>query len=1013
MDGIWDDAYRVELKRAAEFWMDRGVIVLPVISAILPAERWPRKSHKTGAVQRDENGNTKPLFGGKLPSRWDANGNPRMLQWRKILNGDRKPPTREEVLRAFEPVSKGAAAELGSPIGFCICGSTTTVVVDLDKPELNEKLLSLVGKDARVELSGSGGLHVIVSPADGMESWQKETGVHKLWTFTEGDSSKVGEVLGPGSIAVMAPTRRSETEAYSVLQGVEPLQVEALAAISVYPTASKTKSELPVSSSPTNKGERTGFLSSVIGSVVPALKACLGKKARGLLEGDLTSYTQDGEKFDRSGTFTGFAKEAFGVENVLRQAGKPFTGSADELIELAVDCLSTLDTEHDEPIADKLDRYLASIDREGCDADLEKVLKRHSFESIPPELRKKSYHQIQEERFKWLSDEAPFTVCGYDEAHLYVLPVVSGLIQALKLEKLRQETQLCLLTPDGEKTWFYSPFTYETEKGRQVIDWNAIGDMLASSRQMLSIFNPEMIRGRGCWIDDGRAVMHLGDELVLNCKRMPINTIQSRFIYAKSRDLPGPAETPLSDEEANTLADILSRFNWEKPADHFHLLGWIVSALICGAVPWRPNAHLTGPSGAGKTTVLESFVEPLLAGLAFKTNGSGSEAGIRQSLKHDSLPVIFDEIEGESRADKARIKALYQLMRGASSPGGAQVVKGSSSGVAQTFLIRSNFLLSSINVGLENEADINRTAVLTLRPLRKEQVDNRDETDQLLADITQETGRKLLARVLNQIDVILENCRVFKRACSQHRGTARAGDVYGTLAACALAFFPEGDRVLTVPEALDILRRYAPLADDEVSPTEVGGDGADRDAQACLDLLLTLQLRVARTVGIDKTQRTVSLLTALEAIAGVHSGYEDIEVAFRDVGLKVINHVELAVSPDHPVLAKHFADSPWASSAWSRALKRHPLCHSKEVRFGHVKKKGTPFFVISDLVAVPDDQPVSPAHNGLVTRSPEHLPPWMPAEITCPEGKGVQSRWRKYSDEEIERLEKEASALLA
>ena len=981
MDGVWDDDYRVELKRAAESWMDRGVIVLPVITAILPADRWPKRNRKTGQTELDKHGKPKPLYGGKLPSRWDANGTPRMIQWKKIIEGNGKPPTREEVLKWFDPVTKGPAGELGSPIGFCICTSNTTVVVDLDQPDYNDKLLQLLGDGALVERSASGGLHAVVTPADAMKSWLKDKGVHKNWTFTDGDSVKVGEVLGSGSIAVMAPSRRSATEAYSVLQGEQPLEIDSLAQISVYPTADASPQwKAAQKLSPTKKGRTSktgdsgGFIKNPPASVVPELRACLGKQARALLDGDLTAYTKEGATFDRSGTFTGFAKEAFGVENLLLSEGKQFIGSADELIGLAVDCLSSLDSEYADAIADKLDRYLASIDRDSCDADEEKVLKRHSFESVPPELRKKSSQQIQDERFKWLRDVAPFTVCGYDEAHLYVLPVVSGLVQALKLEKLRQPTQLCLLTPDGERTWYFSPFTYETNKGHRVIDWNAIGDMLASSRTLLSIFNPEMVRGRGCWIDDGRAVMHLGDELVVNGTRMPITSLKSRYIYAKARDLPGPADTPLSDSEANSLVGVLSRFNWEKPADQFHLLGWIVSALICGAVPWRPNAHLTGPSGAGKTTVLEGFVDPLTAGLAFKTNGSGSEAGIRQSLKHDSLPVIFDEIEGESRADKAKIKALYQLMRGASSPGGAQVVKGSSSGVAQTFLIRSNFLLCSINVGLENEADINRTAVLTLRPLTHEQLASRDETDQLLANITLDTGRKLLARVLSQIDVILENCRVFKRACSQHRGTARAGDVYGTLAACALAFYPEGNRVHTVSEALQILECYAPLADDEISTNGAADGGSDRDAQACLDLLLTLPLRVARCVGIDRTQRTISLLTAIEAVAGRHTGYEDIDVAFRDHGLKVVNGNQLAVSPDHPALARHFADSPWASRAWARALKRHPLCDSKEVRFGPGKKtKGTPFFVVTDLVDAPEAGDETPAHSGVGVGTPIQL----------------------------------------
>ena len=59
-------------------------------------------------------------------------------------------------------------------------------------------------------------------------------------------------------------------------------------------------------------------------------------------------------------------REVQGTENWLIREGLEFEQTAQELWELAVDALSTLDSEHEESIEEKAPRILETIDLEGA-----------------------------------------------------------------------------------------------------------------------------------------------------------------------------------------------------------------------------------------------------------------------------------------------------------------------------------------------------------------------------------------------------------------------------------------------------------------------------------------------------------------------------------------------------------------------------------------------------------------------------------------------------------------------
>lgn len=82
------------------------------------------------------------------------------------------------------------------------------------------------------------------------------------------------------------------------------------------------------------------------------LRDLLGYKASKVLLGQYTYTDTNLRKKDRSLQLSGFAKEAYGVENLIRELGAEVIETADELIEIVIDKFS---------LGDKADRVLASI----------------------------------------------------------------------------------------------------------------------------------------------------------------------------------------------------------------------------------------------------------------------------------------------------------------------------------------------------------------------------------------------------------------------------------------------------------------------------------------------------------------------------------------------------------------------------------------------------------------------------------------------------------------------------
>jgi putative DNA primase/helicase len=505
----------------------------------------------------------------------------------------------------------------------------------------------------------------------------------------------------------------------------------------------------------------------------------------------------------------------------------------------------------------------------------------------------------------------PFTCLGFDEGVFYYQPSSTGQVTALS-RSAHTGTNLVNIAPLP-----YWETCFPTKTG---VNWLAAASRLFQDQALIGIFSPDHIRGRGAWWDDGRSVLHLGDRLLIDGTLQPIKKApNSKFHYQRlaAIDLPSQLD-PLTDELGMELIDIASRFHWEVPASGLLLAGWLALAPICGALQWRPHVWLTASAGSGKSAILDRYIGPILESLALFPEGNTTEAFIRQQLRADAVPVVFDEAESNEKADRQRIQNILSLARVASSSGRGVIGKGGADGQAQSFTIRSMFLLCSISTALKQGADQSRFAQLTLRnPSFMPKAQRTAHWSALDAAITEtctaENGHRLLLRMVRQIPIIRDSVAVFRRAAAERFDSQRQGDQYGTLLAGTWSLM--NSRPATIEDAYQLI---------DANDWEPYREQTESDEQRCIQSILQHQVRVesdericTRTLGelveISTHHRMDNQVTTRQA----HD-------ALSRHGLKVNEEQKrLLISHTAKAIAAILRETAWGNG-WSTVLSRLP-----------------------------------------------------------------------------------------
>lgn len=510
---------------------------------------------------------------------------------------------------------------------------------------------------------------------------------------------------------------------------------------------------------------------------------------------------------------------------------------------------------------------------------------------------------------------------GYDRGVFFYLSRAARQVHAIPAAQHSRNTLMAM----ASVAHYWQRTTFCNDKGQ--VAWDAAIDDLMNKCRQVGIFDPDRIRGRGAWLDDGRAVLHLGDKLIVDGEPGALTLPGSTHVYEAGKRLLSGASEPLSTQDAHALVEICRSLRWERPIDGVLLAGWLAVAPVCGGLYWRPSIWLTGGAGSGKSYVQDNIMGPAIGGVALRVQSKTSEAGIRQMLGGDARPVIFDEAEREDGAAAARMQGVLDLVRQSSSEGAAEIVKGSQNQTgAKRYRVRSCFAFSSINVGIEHHADETRITVLTLRPARA----SITETDtfaklhaRVTATFTPGFAAGLLARSVRLLPIIRANAETFAQAVALHLGSRRAGDQLGALLAGAYSLYSE--RAITPGEATDYIRKQ-----DWSQATE---QDADKDERRLLGHLTQHRARVSlgNRAPIECTiGRMISAALGRDEMIPA----DDAERELRQIGFRS-DPGGVFVSTSHPAIRASLHGTPWAAG-WSRALLRLPGAETaqKNLRFG-------------------------------------------------------------------------------
>ena len=504
--------------------------------------------------------------------------------------------------------------------------------------------------------------------------------------------------------------------------------------------------------------------------------------------------------------------------------------------------------------------------------------------------------------------ETPFRPLGFNAGTYYYLSLETQQVIALTGPA---HTKMNLFT--------IAPLMYWQREfpAKTGTDWDTAADTMMRMCARRGIFSPEILRGRGAWWDDDRIVLHCGDRLYVDRTPMAPIAIQSRWVYERAIPMRAEIDSPLTVAEASSFLDLVSMLPWATDMDSLYIAGWCALAHVGGVLPWRPHVWVVGSKGSGKSHVMSQIIRPILGDNCLFVVSETTEAGVRQSLRHDALPVLFDEAEGEDQRSQDRLQRILTLVRQSSSETGGRIAKGTVSGTAQSFQIRSCFAFSSINASLVQQSDRSRVTVVELRQDRRV-----TPFETLLAAeshiLTDSFIARFYARSIRLSGVIRANAGVFARAVAAVMGEQRAGDQIGTLLAGAWSL--RSDDLVTFEEAAAwVAERDWGDAKSEVL--------SQSDEKNLIDYLLQQQIKIQ--TGTGQRDRTVG-----ELIDEIKANQFDSEFASRSLG-RIGIRVEdggIHISNTADGIRRLLKATPWSVS-WGKILRRLPDARASGVQY--------------------------------------------------------------------------------
>lgn len=460
-------------------------------------------------------------------------------------------------------------------------------------------------------------------------------------------------------------------------------------------------------------------------------------------------------------------------------------------------------------------------------------------------------------------------------------------------------------------SYWETVFPGRTDTSR--VDWTAAKSQLMQTCRRKGLFRGHNVRGAGVWLDDGRIVVNMGDHLIVDGMKCDLGAITSRYFYTLGESMKKLHPNPLKVHECKILTEVCQKFKWTRGDSGILLAGILVLSRVSGALPVRPHCWITGGAQTGKSTLLEHLIRKIIGMNSLYVQGGTTEAGVRQSVKSNAVPVLFDEFEINGGKGDANIAALIELMRASWSDSSAHIVKGGATGNASHFQVRFSAIVSSIRTKLINDADKGRFTVIELAPHGSD-MDHWKDLSQLLVEIDDEFADRLFARVVRLIPVMLENFKLLKKSMSR-KADSRFGDQYGMILA--------GYSILV--QSTPITQEDADFICENIELDEEKQVSKQADHDDAMSHLLSTAITYEAALG----RKTLTIGAMIQTLFK----YQDtgMKEALLNLGIKVESDHVAIVTPNHAALES----AVWRGTKWSQSwgiILRVPKAERKKQR---------------------------------------------------------------------------------
>jgi len=483
---------------------------------------------------------------------------------------------------------------------------------------------------------------------------------------------------------------------------------------------------------------------------------------------------------------------------------------------------------------------------------------------------------------------------GRNDKTFYFFPRACGQIIEFTGPALANMQNLVTMAP--KSVW---EMNFEAKSGEKKMAGEA-SLMLIEACNRLGIYDPDTKRGVGVWLEGETPLMNAGDKLYWAGGSCLPPDYKSKNVYVMGGCVGRLTDDQMGNKDAAEILRICLALSWKSRTAGYMLAGWIVTALVAGALRWRSHIVLTGEKGAGKSWVLENIIKPLLGRLALSRDGGTTEPKLRIDIGSTTRPVVMDEGESETMRDRTNMEQIFMLARKASSGSNVANFNG-------VYPIRSSFCFAAINPRIVQGADLDRNTILHLVVNRTDGAaeEFRKLQRRVSSAITEASSERLLSRAFHNLPALLANIETFSDVLEQQEGSKRFGDQFGTLIAGAYSLTSTGE--ITREAAVEWCAKH----EWRWAKT----DNEQTDSERLLQFLLSARVRyddrgMAREASVGRL-----IDRALNADGSDRDGAV---AALGEYGMRADRDWLCVASPCKPI-GDMLRDTPWAGS-YRRAL---------------------------------------------------------------------------------------------